>query len=54
MKKQDNDVTEDDLDGDIEQKGDKPTSQKKTNKLKRLNTFYNPTLKDVVDFAMVG
>ena len=51
---QDGDMTEDDVDGNIEQKGDKPASQKVTNELKRLNTFYNLTLKDVVDFAMVG
>ena len=51
---QDDDMTEDDVDGNIEQKGDKPASQKVTNELKILNTFYNPTLKDVVDFAMLG
>ena len=48
------DMTGEGVDDDIKQKGDKPASQKVSNNLKRLNTFYNPTLKDVVDFAMVG
>ena len=47
-------MTEDGVDNDIKQKEDKPVSQNISNELKRLNTFYNPTLKDVVDSTMVG
>ena len=55
-------IVDDDFDEDAddeaadvtEDKGDSPRSDKVNNELRRLNTFYNRTIEDVVEFAMVG
>ena len=40
--------------GDEEETEDTPLSPKVMRALKALHTSYNPTLKDIVDFAFVG
>jgi hypothetical protein len=48
------DDTDDEATYVTEDKGDSPRSDKVNNELRRLNTFYNRTIEDVVEFAMVG
>ena len=57
------DIEDEDGEADGDQNGDdaaylgqrdETESKKVSNELRRLNNFYNPTLRDVVDFAMVG
>ena len=53
---------EDNIDQEVSDEGiieeekisDSPCSEKKTNEFRRLNTLYNQTIEDILEFAMVG